>query len=60
MESLKAFFKQFKKAFLIGLTAIAGLLLTLAGLNLIQLSASLILYAGIILLVVAVLSYFLT
>ena len=39
------------------LTGIAGLLLTLAGLNLIQLTQTLILYTGIALLFVALLFY---
>lgn len=47
-----------KKLFFVGLIGIGGLLLTLAGLNLIQLSQSLILYAGLGLLVVAGLLYF--
>lgn len=51
---------KFKKLILVTLTGIAGLLLTLAGLNLIQLSQSLILYAGMILLLISALIYFLT
>lgn len=50
---------KFRKVILFGLTAVSGLLLTLAGLNLIQLSQNLILYSGILLLVVAVFIYFL-
>ncbi|MBI4037046.1 hypothetical protein HY385_01340 [Candidatus Daviesbacteria bacterium] len=50
---------KFKKVILVGLTGIAGLLLTLAGLNLIQLSDSLILYSGLSLLILAILMYFL-
>lgn len=49
-----------RKLLLVALTAVGGLLLTLAGLSLIQLSQTLILYTGIILLVVALLMYFLT
>lgn len=51
---------KLKKFILVTLTGLAGLLLTLAGFNLIQLSQNLILYAGIILLVLTVLMYFLT
>ena len=49
---------RFKKLILFGLTAVAGLLLTLAGLGLIELSLSLILYAWLAFLFVAVLLYF--
>ena len=63
MESLKTGLQnllgKFKKVVLVGLAAIAGLLLTLAGLNLIQLSQTLILYSGIALLVLTFLLYFL-
>lgn len=48
--------KKLSFALLIG---IGGFLLTLAGLNLIQLSQNLILYSGILFLVVSVLLYFL-
>lgn len=51
---------RLKKFILVTLTGVAGLLLTLAGFSLISLSQSLILYAGVILLVLAVLMYFLT
>ena len=47
-----------KKLFFVGVIGIGGLLLTLAGLNLIQLSETLILYSGIALLVTALLLYF--
>ena len=47
-----------KKIFFVGLIGIGGLLLTLAGFDLIQLSQSLILYSGISLLIVAGLLYF--
>ncbi|RJP45824.1 MAG: hypothetical protein C4584_02740 [Armatimonadetes bacterium] len=61
MEDSKDRFGQtlgkFKKLILVALTAMAGILLTLSGLNLIELSAQLILYSGISLLVVAVLLY---
>lgn len=53
------FLAKFKKTILFVLTGVAGLLLTLAGLNLIQLSQNLILYAGLTLLVVAALLYWL-
>ena len=49
---------QIKKLIFVGLIGIGGLLLTLAGFNLIQLSQNLILYAGILLLVIALLLYF--
>lgn len=58
--SLRVFLGGFRKVILVVLTGVAGLLLTLAGLNLIQLSPSLILYAGVGLLIVAVLIYALT
>lgn len=50
---------KLKKLVLVGLTGVAGLLLTLAGLGLIQLSLSLILYSGLVLLVLAGIMYFL-
>lgn len=53
----EALFKRFKKALLIILTGVAGLLLTLAGLGLIQLTQPLIFYSGISLLVLTVLFY---
>lgn len=63
MESFKTglqnFLGKFKKVVLVGLAAVAGLLLTLAGINLIQLSQTLILYSGIALLVLTFLLYFL-
>lgn len=59
MERLKLILGRFKKFFLVALIGIAGLLLTLAGINLIQLSQNLILYAGIILLALAAILYFL-
>ncbi len=46
-----------KNIFLGTLTGIAGLLLTLAGLNLIELTQTLILYTGVVLLGVALLFY---
>ena len=62
MDPLKtkgiSFLKAFKKWILVFLIGVAGLLLTLAGLGLIQLSLSLILYIGLILLVLAFLFYF--
>lgn len=51
---------KLKKVFLVLLVGIAGLLLTLAGFNLIELSQNLILYAGIGLLIIAGLMYLLT
>lgn len=48
-----------KKFFLVGLVGILGLLLTLSGLNLIQLSSNLVLYSGVGLLVLAAVYYFL-
>lgn len=59
METVKGFLGKFKKILLVVLTGVAGLLLTLAGFNLIELSQNLILYAGIILLVLTALLYFL-
>lgn len=47
-----------KKLFFVVIIGIGGLLLTLAGLDLIQLSETLILYSGIALLVIAALLYF--
>lgn len=41
------------------LIGVGGFLLTLAGLNLIQLSQNLILYSGILFLVISILLYFL-
>jgi len=49
---------KIKKLIFVSLTAVGGLLLTLAGLNLIQLSQSLILYTGILLVILALFSYF--
>lgn len=47
-----------KKFFFSGLIALVGLLLVLAGVNLIELSETLVLYTGIGALVIAVLLYF--
>lgn len=47
-----------KKLLFVAIIGIGGLLLTLAGLNLIQLSQNLILYAGLVYLVIAALVYF--
>jgi len=49
--------KRIKKELFVLVIGIAGLLLTLAGLNLIQLSPTLILYSGVVLLVVSALLY---
>lgn len=56
-NSLDILFKRFEKLILIVLTGVAGLLLTLAGLGLITLTLSLILYSGIALLVMTVFLY---
>lgn len=48
-----------KKTLWVGLVGIIGLLLTLAGIDLIQLSQSLILYSGLALISLAILLYFL-
>lgn len=48
---------KIKRLVLVSLTGISGLLLTFAGLNLIEISKELILYTGIVLLFVAILSY---
>lgn len=48
---------KIKRLVLVILTGISGLLLTFAGLNLIEISKELILYTGIVLLLVAILSY---
>ena len=62
MEKIKNFpvliFKRFRKAILIVLIGVAGLLLTLAGLGLIALTLPLILYSGVALLIMTVLLYF--
>lgn len=50
--------RKFKKLIFVTLTAIGGLLLTLAGVSLINLSQNLILYAGILLIILAGFSYF--
>ncbi len=55
---LQQLFNRFKKAILIVLTGVAGLLLTLAGLGLITLTLPLILYSGIALLALTVMFYF--
>lgn len=61
MENLKIsfgdIFNRFKKIILIILIGISGLLLTLTGLGLIQLTQPLILYSGIALLVMTGLIY---
>lgn len=49
---------KIKKTIFVGLTGIVGLLLTLAGLSLIQISPSLILYTGVGLLILALAVYF--
>ncbi len=49
---------KMKKLFFVALAVIAGLLLTFAGLGLIELSQSLILYVGIASLLLAALLYF--
>lgn len=54
---LQTLFNRFKKAILIILTGVAGLLLTLAGLGLITLTSPLILYSGIALLILTVFFY---
>lgn len=48
---------RIRKFLSVTLTGISGLLLTLAGFNLIELSKSLILYAGVILLAAALITY---
>lgn len=58
--SLKELFNRFKKVILIILTGVAGLLLTLSGLGLIELTQPLILYSGIALLAMTALLYFFT
>lgn len=50
-------FNRFKKIILIILVGISGLLLTLAGIGLIQLTQPLILYSGISLLIMTILIY---
>ncbi|MDO8570120.1 MAG: hypothetical protein Q7R97_00860 [Candidatus Daviesbacteria bacterium] len=50
-------FNRFKKAILVVLIGVAGLLLTLAGLGLITLTLPLILYSGVALLIMTVLLY---
>ena len=64
MEKIKAvvetLFNRFKKAILIVLTGVAGLLLTLAGLGLISLTPTLILYSGVALLILTVFFYLFT
>lgn len=56
-EFLQTLFKRFRKAILVVLTGVAGLLLTLAGVGLIQLTQPLIFYSGIALLILTVLFY---
>lgn len=48
-----------KKFLLVGMIGLIGILLTLAGLNLLQMSSSLVLYSGVGLLGIAALYYFL-
>ncbi|MFA5933370.1 MAG: hypothetical protein WCV81_03870 [Microgenomates group bacterium] len=55
--SLQNLFNRFKKVILIVLTGVSGLLLTLAGMGLIQLTPILTLYSGIALLLMTVLLY---
>ena len=50
--------QKIKKLLFVAVIGIGGLLLVLAGFNLIQLSQTLILYAGLVLLVIAGLLYF--
>lgn len=50
---------KFKKLILLLILGFLGILLTLSGLSLIQLSPSLVLYSGIILLVLSLILYFL-
>lgn len=57
---LQTLFNRFKKAILIVLTGVAGLLLTLSGLGLITLTPPLILWSGIALLILTMLFYFFT
>ncbi len=59
-NSLETLFNRFKKVILIVLTGVAGLLLTLAGLGLITLTPTLILYSGIALLILTVFFYLFT
>lgn len=49
---------QIKKFFFVSIIGLGGLLLTFAGLNLIQLSQHLILYSGLSLLAISALLYF--
>jgi len=50
--------KNIKKLFFVTILGIEGLLLVLAGFNLIQLSQNLILYSGIALIIISGLLYF--
>ena len=59
MEGIKVTLGKFKKGIIVAAVGVAGLLLTLAGVNLIELSQNLILYAGIILLALAAILYWL-
>ncbi|MFH0937620.1 MAG: hypothetical protein V1808_05020 [Candidatus Daviesbacteria bacterium] len=63
MENLKAalsnFLARFKKAIFIISLGVGGLLLTLSGLNLIQLSQNVVLFFGFLFLILAALSYLL-
>lgn len=59
LSRLKASLNGIKKLVVIMVVGIAGLLLTLAGVNLIQLSESLILYSGVSLLLLTALLYWL-
>ena len=51
--------QSLRKTLWVGLTGVAGLLLTLAGFNLIGLSLELIKYTGVVLLIVSLLFYIL-
>lgn len=50
---------KIKRLVFLLLSGVSGLLLTLAGVNLIELSQSLVLYVGLVLLILSVLYYFL-
>ncbi len=51
-------FRAAKRLFLVSLLVVSGLLLTLAGLNLISITSNLQLYSGVGLLVLALIYYF--
>lgn len=57
LTGLKARLDTTKKVIIAALVAVIGLLLTLAGLNLIQMSSNLVLYSGVALLILAILQY---